>query len=147
MKKKGRNPVITIGIIIGAAASLLAGWSWHSMPGYELEPGNHVVEKAFYDHRSGLMVEVTGEVIRVLGEEGEDSSLQWFQVRTPNGQHLLVGHDAGLGEPIPLARKDLVTVRGDYEWSESGGTIRHTERDTSLNRLHGWVEHKGKKYE
>ena len=145
MKKKGRFPVITTAIIIGTAVSLMAGWSWHSVPGYQVEAGNHVVEKAFYENRSDLMVEVSGQVVRVLGDGG--NGMQWFQVRTPNGQHLLVYHDYGNDEPIPLSARDQVVVRGDYDWSESGGTIRRTERDLSLERLHGWVEHKGKKYD
>ena len=147
VKKKGRNSVLTTALIIGASASLMAGWTWHSIPGYEVESGNHVAEKAFYDHRSELMVEVNGEVIRLLSAGDVDNSLQWFQMRTPEGQHLLVGHDFGYGDPIPLTPKDRVTVRGGYEWTESGGIIRHTERDHSLNRLHGWIVHEGKKYD
>ena len=145
MKKKGRSPVITTAIIIGTAVSLMAGWSWHSLPGYEIEAGNHAAEKAFYEQRSDLMVEVSGQVVRMLGDG--TNGMQWFQMRTPSGQHLLVGHDNGRDEPIPLSPRDEVVVRGDYVWSESGGTIRRTERDLSLERLHGWVEHKGKKYD
>ena len=73
--------------------------------------------------------------------------MQWFQMRTPEGQHLLVGHDNGMADQIPLTVKDAVTVRGMYEWTESGGTIRGTQKDNSMERRHGFVEHKGKKYQ
>ena len=71
MKKKGRHSVVTTAIIVIIAVSLVAGWSLHSIPGYRVEPGNHVAEKAFYDQQSDLMVEVSGEIVRVLGKEGE----------------------------------------------------------------------------
>jgi hypothetical protein len=147
MKKKGSSAVIPTAIIIGTAASLMAGWSWHSLPGYELVSGNHVVEKAFYEKQSELMVEVTGQVVRVIDNDDTFDSVQWFHIRTPGGHHLLISHDIGRGEPIPLSIPDSVTVRGRYDWSESGGTIRNTERDSSMDRLHGWVEHKGEKYQ
>lgn len=146
MKKKGKSTVVTTAIIVGTSVMLVAGWSLHSIPGYKVEPGNHVAERAFYDQQTDLMVEVNGEVVRLLGQGG-DSRMQWFQIRTPEGQYLLVGHDNGLAKPIPLAAKDAVTVRGLYEWTESGGTIRGTQKDVTLARRHGWVEHKGKKYQ
>ena len=147
MKRKGKSTFITTAIIVGTSIMLVAGWSLHSIPGYKVEPGNHVVEKAFYDNQSGMMVEVSGEVVRLLGRETGDSRLQWFQMRTPEGQYLLVGHENGLAKPIPLEARDHVIVRGMYEWTESGGSIRGTQKDNSLARQHGWVEHKGNKYQ
>ena len=147
MKKKGSNSVVLTAIIVFTSASLMAGWSWHSIPGYELSAGNHVVEKAYYQKQTGLMVEVSGQVVRVLGSGENDDALQWFQMRTPAGQRLLVAHDEGIAGPIPLSPRDDVTVRGLYEWTESGGTIRHTERDISLARQHGWIEHEGRKHD
>ena len=58
-----------------------------------------------------------------------------------------VRHDSGRADQIPLKAKDQGTVRGTYEWTESGGTIRNTQKDKSLARRHGFIEHKGKKYQ
>lgn len=147
MNKKGTSSVIPTALILGTSASLMAGWSWHSIPGYEIEPGNHVVARAFSANQTGLMVEVTGTVVRLIVDDASVDGLQWFQMRTPSGQRLMVAHDNGLNSPIPLSPRDEVTVRGGYEWTESGGTVRNTERDHSLKRLHGWVDHKGKRYD
>ena len=147
MKKKGSNSVVLTTIIVFVSASIMAGWSWHSIPGYELSAGNHVAEQAYYEKQSGLMVEVSGQVVRVLGSGENGDALQWFQMRTPVGQRLTVAHDGGLSDPIPLSPRDDVVVRGLYEWTESGGTIRNTERDFSLARQHGWIEHDGRKYD
>ena len=147
MKKKGRGSVVTTGIIVFVSVSLVAGWSWHSIPSYNIETGNHVAEKAFHEQRTGIMVEVTGKVIRILGDDTADSDYQWFEIKTPNGQHILVGHDNGVSAAIPLFVLDEVTVRGEYEWTEKGGTIRSTQRDSSLNRRHGWIAIKDKRYD
>lgn len=147
MKKKGSNPVALTAIIVFTSASIMAGWSWHSVPDYELNAGNHVVEQAYYEKQTGLMVEVSGKVVRVLGSGESDDALQWFQMRTPAGQRLMVSHDGGIGGPLPLSPRDDVIVSGRYEWTESGGTIRNTGRDASLARQHGWIELNGRKHD
>lgn len=147
MKKKGRTSVISTAVIVFVSVSLVAGWTWHSIPSYTFEPGNHVAEKAFYEQRSGMVVEVTGQVIRILGNATPGSGFQWFEMKTPNGQHILVGHDNGVSGSIPLFTLDEVSVRGEYEWTEKGGTIRSTQRDNSLRRRHGWIEHEGIRYD
>ncbi len=48
---------------------------------------------------------------------------------------------------MPLEAGDRVTVRGNYQWSELGGVIHGAQRDYSLERMHGWVELDGKKYD
>lgn len=147
MKRKGRGSVITTGIIVFVSVSLVGGWTWHSIPSYTFEPGNHIAEKAYYEQRTGMMVEVTGKVIRILGYNKPDSDFQWFEMKTPNGQHILIGHNNDSSDSIPLFVQDEVTVRGEYEWTERGGTIRSTQRDSSLQRRHGWIAHKDKRYD
>jgi hypothetical protein len=146
-RKKGRDPGILSGLIIFAALSVILGWSWHSLPGYDVEPGVHVVEKAFYDKQSDLMVEVTGEVVRVVRPVKGNEGHQEFQLRLPNGQLLLVVRNTRAGDRVPLEASDQVTVRGNYRWSELGGVIHGAQRDYSLGRMHGWVELDGKKYD
>lgn len=146
-KKKGGNSVILTGAIIFISVSLVLGWTWHSFPGYKVDGGAAVVEKAFYDKQSDLMVEVTGEVIRVIDQAKNNPKHQEFQMRLPTGQLLLVVHRNDSNEWIPLAANDMVVVRGRYLWSEMGGIIRDTQRDSSMERMHGWVKHKGERYD
>lgn len=117
------------------------------MPGYEVETGVHVVEQAFYDKKSDLMVEVTGEVVRVVRPVEGNEGHQEFQMSLPNGQLLLVVRNTNARDRAPVEVQDRVTVRGDYQWSESGGVIHGAQRDYSMNRRHGWVEVDGKKYD
>lgn len=147
MKKKGKSSFVTTVIIIVVAVSIVAGWSWHSIPNYSLNPGFQSVEKAYYEKRSDFMVEVTGAVVRILSASGGGPGLQRFTIRLENGQVLQVNHEHGKTDTIPLAAHDVVRVRGEYFWTETGGTIHGTAYDPSLRRQHGWVEHNGKKYD
>ena len=146
-RKKARGPGILSGFIIFAALSVFLGWSWHTLPGYDVEPGVHVVERAFYDKQSDLMVEVTGEVVRVVRPVKGNEGHQEFQLRLPNGQLLSVVRNTSAEDRVPLVASDQVTVRGNYRWSELGGVIHGVQRDYSLDRMHGWVELDGKKYD
>ncbi len=146
-KKRGGSSVVLTGLIIVVSVSLVLGWTWHSFPGYEVDGGAAVVEKAFYEKQSDLMVEVSGEVVRVIDQVKNNPRHQEFQMRLPTGQLLMVVHKHGFKEWIPLAARDRVTVRGKYQWTEMGGIIRDTQRDSSLDRMHGWIRHEGERYD
>ncbi len=146
-RKKWRDPGILSGLIIFAALSVFLGWSWLTLPGYEVESGVHVVEQAYYAKKSDLMVEVTGEVVRVVRPVKGSEGHQEFQLRLPNGQMVMVVRNASVEDRVPLEASDRVPVRGKYQWTDLGGIIRGTQRDYSLDRMHGWVELDGKKYD
>ena len=146
-KKRGGNSVILTGIIVVVSVSLVLGWTWHSIPGYEVDAGAHVVEKAFYDRKSNLMVEVSGEILRVMDQVRNNPRHQEFQMRLPTGQLLMVVHKNNIGEWMPLQPRDQVRIRGEYLWSEMGGLVRNTEKDSSMDRRHGWIEHEGERYD
>ena len=92
-------------------------------------------------------VEVTGQVVRLIQPESLGPDLQQFQLRTPAGQLLLVEHDTSGYSHVPVGIRDEVTVRGSYQWSELGGVIIGTQRDSSMKRRHGWIEHEGERYD
>lgn len=145
-KKRKLSPILTGGIVV-VAVSIVLGWTWHSLPGYDFEPGVHVVEQAFYAKQSNLMVEVDGEVVRTIRPGAGNRGYQEFQMRMPNGQLILVVHEHAHDKQVPVTERDQVKVRGNYQWTELGGVIRGTQRDPSMQRRHGWIEHKGKRYQ
>jgi hypothetical protein len=139
-----------IAIALGTVAVLAAaGWYWQSRPGsgYTVELGFAPLEHAYHDQRTDFMSEVSGAVVRIVVDEKGDAPHQKFFIRLENGQTVLVVHDLEAGGKIPLAINDRVTVRGEYSWSETGGTLQRTERDLSTQRRHGFVEHEGKRYQ
>lgn len=129
-------------------AGLVAGgwWIWQSIPGYTIQPGFMAIQKAYEHGQSGIMVQVRGDVVRVLQTEPGSARYQQFIIRLENGQTVHVVHETSLSDQVPVEVGDPVLVRGEYSWEEGGGAIRGTERDFSAQRRHGWVEHKGKRY-
>ncbi len=144
-KKKKSFPVLPL-ILVGAVVAALY-WFWQSRPGYDINPGLSVVEQAFHDQQSEVMVEVEGRIVRILETHADRERYQEFVVRLANGMSLLVVHDTNHAGRIPMSVNDHVTIRGDYMWSENGGTLRYTYRDSSPARRHGWIDHQGKRYQ
>lgn len=143
-RKKKRS--LTLRLIAGAVLVIALYFVWHSQPGYDIEPGFVTVQDAYRYRQTGFMAEVTGSVVRILRMNREEPDLQKFVIRMSNGQPILVVHNLRTGGEVPLAINDQVLVRGLYTWSETGGVIRNTERDRSIRRQHGWIEHKGERY-
>ena len=133
--------------LVAVAAAILASVAyWHSIPGYEVEPGYITVEEAFQGRQSDLMVDVGGRVVRLLKDDRE-SAQQRFVINLLNGQNLLIVHDLGSADRVPVSRDDEVRVRGEYEWTETGGMVHWTHRDIGPNRRHGWIDHGGNRYQ
>ena len=105
------------------------------------------VEQLFRDRISDVMVTLTGPVDRILPDDNDGSRHQRFIVRTPSGRTVLIAHNIDLAQRVPLEIGDTVTVRGEYEWSDRGGTMHWTHHDPKQWREGGWIEHHGVRYE
>jgi len=147
MTTKGTKKSFVTPLISGAIMVFLAWWIWQALPGNEFEAGFWVVEEAYLNKQSGMMAEVSGPVIRVLSDEKTGVPHQKFVIQLKNGLDVIVSHEIGHSGRVPVSNKDMVTVRGEYLWSEPGGVIRLTKRDKSPQRRHGWIEHEGVRYD
>lgn len=114
-------------------------------PGVQ-QPENPV-EQLFRDRISDVMVTLTGPVDRILPDDNDGSRHQRFIVRTPSVRTVLIAHNIDLAQRVPLEIGDTVTVRGEYEWSDRGGTMHWTHHDPKRWREGGWIEHHGVRYE
>lgn len=142
-----RKHTLTIAVIAIALALVALALLWQSRPGYEVKSGFTAVEDAHRYRQTGFMAEVEGTVARILMDDREDRRNQKFTIRLTNGQMLLVIHDQEVAGRVPVSVGDTVLVRGEYVWTETGGTLRHTQRDYSTQRLHGWIDHQGERYD
>ena len=147
MAKKNKIVAVLAKLIALASIASILVWMWFSSPGYKLDGGEAVVEKAFYDRQSELMVEVTGTVFQMASQNASNAGYQEFRMKLPSGQLLTIVHENKRGQRLPLEANDTVTVRGQYYWNELGGIIKGTQRDNSMERLHGWIEHDGVRYD
>ena len=146
-KKTQKNSNIAFPAILLILVAAAIAWYWQGLPGYEVKPGYLAVENAFHSQQTDLMVEVDGTVVRILETHELRDRYQEFVIRIENGQSVHIVHDKAYADEIPLAVGDQVLVRGEYRWTENGGTIRYTYRDRSMQRRHGWIDHKGDRYQ
>src|SRR5512134_2753687 len=137
----------TIAVISIALILVGLGLVWQSRPGYEVRSGFTALAEAHQYRQTGFMAEVDGTVARILMDDKEDQRNQKFTIRLTNGQMVLVIHDQEAAGRVPVSVGDTVLVRGEYVWTETGGTLRHTQRDYSAQRLHGWIDHQGERYD
>ena len=109
--------------------------------------GQGVIEAAFENQRSDLMVTATGRVMRVLSDDLKGSRHQRFIIELPSGHSVLVAHNIDLALRVPdLEEGASITVRGEYEWNEKGGVIHWTHHDPRGRHEDGYVEYRGQRY-
>jgi hypothetical protein len=105
------------------------------------------VERLFSDRQSGVMVEFSGSVVRVLADDREGSRHQRFIVELDSGHTVLVSHNIDLAPRVKaMAPGDVLDVRGQYEWNERGGVVHWTHHDPDGRRQGGWIKRAGETY-
>ncbi|MEZ4387728.1 MAG: DUF3465 domain-containing protein [Candidatus Krumholzibacteriia bacterium] len=136
-------------LVVTAVVLLLAVlWQRWQAPDPAPDPatGEAVVLQAYAARRSDVEVTVSGTVVRSPPDDDEGSRHQRFVMELPGGHTLLVAHNIDLAERVPLRSGDAVAVRGEYEWTERGGTVHWTHHDPAGRRAGGWIEHAGQRY-
>ena len=137
---------------LSAIAIVLLGFGvasqvWQAPSSYNAEPGFRVLADAYLNKKSGMMAEVQGQVTRLIMDEEESARVQKFVICAISGQSRLVTHDLSRSDRVPVAIGDKVMVRGEYVWSEPGGTLICPTRDNGSGGRNGWIEHKGERYD
>lgn len=105
------------------------------------------VRALFEERRSGVEVQGTGIVSRILPDDDDGSRHQKFILTTPSGISILVAHNIDIAPRLDgLSTGDRVDFRGDYEWSEKGGTVHWTHHDPSGRHEAGWLAWNGRTF-
>jgi len=147
MKEKKSMPRWLLSAVATGVVLAAIYWYWQSRPGYLVTPGFMTVQDAFQYRKTDIMAEVSGDVVRILALSREEPSAQQFVIRLDNGQNILVVHSRRAGGEVPLSIGSRVTVRGQYQWSETGGIMRYTYYDPTPRRRHGWIDYQGERYD
>lgn len=104
------------------------------------------IQRLYRERRSGVFVEGSGSVSRILPDDVRGARHQRFVVELSPGHTLLVSHNIDIAPRIEaLAVGDRVSFRGEYVWNERGGLVHWTHRDPARGPA-GWVEHRGTRY-
>jgi hypothetical protein len=131
-------------------ALIVAALLWRQFgPGlpHETVLGDVGIAELYAQKQSSTMVEFEARVDRMLPDDVKGTPHQRFILELDNGHTVLVAHNLDLAERVPLQEWDLVNVRGEYEYNPQGGIVHWTHRDPGAGIKHGWIEHKGLRYE
>lgn len=106
--------------------------------------------------KSDVVVEATGTIVKVLPDDEDTSDgsemHQKFLVELPGdaqasrGVTVRVCHNLKFGH-VPVNEGDTISFKGEYEWSDRGGTIHWTHHDPRGTHEDGFILHKGQRYE
>jgi len=110
-------------------------------------PTGPTVENLAARQESGVMIETTGRVSRLLPDDNVGSRHQRFIVELPSGHTVLVSHNIDLAQRVPVEDGDQVTLFGQYEWNDRGGVMHWTHHDTAGQHQEGWIDHRGQRYQ
>lgn len=110
------------------------------------DDGTAELERLFQNRQSGTVVEVTGQVTRLLADDSQGAPHQRFIIQLPNGRTVLVAHNLDLAERVPVQIGDTVSLRGEYEWNDQGGVLHWTHHDPNGERPGGWISYQGTRY-
>lgn len=109
-------------------------------------PGDNVVIAAWEAQRSGVWMEIDGQIVRTLSDDNEGSRHQRFILDVGEGHTVMVAHNIDLAERIPAGRGEQLELRGRYEWNEKGGVIHWTHHDPQGRHQGGWIRSRGEVY-
>ncbi|MDZ4731548.1 MAG: DUF3465 domain-containing protein [Xanthomonadales bacterium] len=135
---------------LGWAALLVAALLWRQFgPGLPTETalGDGGMAELYARKQSDIMVEFEARVDRILPDDINGTPHQRFILELDNGHTVLVAHNLDLAERVALQEWDLVKIRGEYEYNLQGGVVHWTHRDPGMGIKHGWIEHKGQRYQ
>ncbi|GMW03676.1 MAG: hypothetical protein AMXMBFR84_48100 [Candidatus Hydrogenedentota bacterium] len=103
-----------------------------------------VIETAFQNRQSNLLVRELGVVDRLLPDDNDGSRHQRFIVRLGSGHTVLIAHNIDLAPRVAsLNAGEVVEFQGEYEWSDKGGVVHWTHHDPQGKHPGGYISHKG----
>ncbi len=134
-------------LIIGLLFLIWQGWEAWDRARTPRSEGLAALQAAYEAGQSGVMVEATGRIKKVLPDDRDGDRHQKFILDIDRRHTVLVSHNIDLAPRAPVQEGDTVTVFGQYEWSEPGGVLHWTHRDPQGRRRGGWIRHNGQTYE
>ena len=110
-------------------------------------PASDDIRALFDGRRSDVEVQGSGTVARLLADDDDGSRHQRFILRLDDGLTVLIAHNLDLAPRLDgLGVGDRVEFRGEYVWSDLGGTVHWTHHDPTGRHAAGWLRWAGRSY-
>lgn len=107
------------------------------------------IARLFQHRRSDVIVTASGKVVKILPDDDDDTDgsglHQLFLVDLITGVCVKVSHNLAFGR-VPVREGQIVSFKGEYEYTEKGGTVHWTHHDPKGWHEDGWIELDGKRY-
>lgn len=114
----------------------------------DLVRSSGIIENAYRNRTSSLLVKETGTVSKILADDNKGSRHQRFIVRLQSGHTVLIAHNIDLAPRISNLREgDQITFAGQYEWNEQGGVVHWTHHDPARRHAGGYLLHNNVYYQ
>ena len=164
MKRGAKRPAWVVGLVVVAAVAyqLFVAPPERAAPvvvgpglGVAAREGEAVADDGgigglFAARTSDAWVEAGGVVRKVLKDDDDAAGglhQRWI-VELAGGHEVLIAHNHGAAGRVPVKEGEAIRFRGEYEWTEKGGTVHFTHAPEKKRREPGgWVEHGGRRYE
>jgi len=110
---------------------------------------NAAVENDYAERRSAVEVTAEGVVTEGLADDaGPSGPHQRFIIRLAGAtQTVLIDNNVTVGQRVPVAPSDDITVHGEYIWNDQGGLIHYTHHDPAPGHEGGWIDRNGVRYQ
>lgn len=106
------------------------------------------IAELFRKKQSDTWVEATGTIKKMLPDDTDGDKHQRFIVKLSTNIEILIAHNIDTAPRVPAGEGDAISFRGEYEWTEKGGTVHFTHAPKfSRKTPGGWIDYKGKRYE
>ena len=105
----------------------------------------------FKNKQSDRVVQASGTVVKILPDDedtsdGSDQHQKFLvELNDRDRTTIKVAHNLKFGR-VPVREGEVVAFRGEYEYTEYGGTIHWTHKDPRGTHDDGWIEYDGKQF-
>ncbi len=105
----------------------------------------------FRNKVSDRIVQASGTVVKVLpdDEDTSDGSEQHqkflVELADKNRTTIKICHNLKFGR-VPVREGEVVSFRGEYEYTDFGGSVHWTHKDPRGTHEDGWIEYDGEQY-
>jgi hypothetical protein len=109
----------------------------------------------YRQQRGDVVVTASGTIVKILPDDDDTSDgsekHQKFLVELPasagdDAITIRICHNLKFGR-VPVAEGDTIRFKGEYEYTELGGTLHWTHHDPRGTHEDGYIEHNGTRYE
>lgn len=113
------------------------------------------ISDLYRQQRSDVVVTASGTIVKILPDDedtsdGSEMHQKWLvELPSAAGQDTLtirICHNLKFGR-VPVAEGDRIRFKGEYEYTELGGTLHWTHHDPRGTHEDGYIEHNGTRYE